>query len=235
MKDTRSRDYADFLRTRSEARWKRWLDVQAPYRWNLRRQGLGRTLEVGCGRGRNLVALDRRSVGVDHNAVSVADARGRGFTALTSEEWVASDLRVRGSFDSLLFAHVVEHMSESDATSLVLEYLPYLKPNGSLFFICPQERGYDTDPTHVRFTDLHDLAELSRAVGLAPVRSFSFPFPRRVGTFFTYNESCLLATKPSEAAEWSGPLATADLGEPVRASASADRRRPTPGRPGRPV
>lgn len=196
MKDTRGEDYADRLRTRSEAWWKRWLDVQAPYRWNLRRQDLGRTLDVGCGWGRNLVALDRASVGVDHNAVSVADARSRGFNALTSEEWAASDLRAPDAFDSLLFAHIVEHMSEEEAAGLVREYLPYLKPGGSVFFICPQERGYAIDPTHVRFTDLHDLAELSRVVGLSPARSFSFPFPRRAGKVFTYNESCLLATKP---------------------------------------
>jgi SAM-dependent methyltransferase len=196
MKDTRGEDYADRLRTRSEARWKRWLDVQSPYRWNLRRQHLGRTLDVGCGWGRNLVALDRRSVGVDHNVVSVADARSRGFTALTSEEWAASDLRVPGAFDSLLFAHVVEHLVEEDARGLVREFLTYLKPGGSVFFICPQERGYAIDPTHVRFTDLHDLAELSREVGLSTVRSFSFPFPRRAGKVFTYNESCLLAINP---------------------------------------
>lgn len=196
MKDTRGEDYADRLRTRSEARWKQWLDVQAPYRWNLRRQDLGRTLDVGCGWGRNLVALDRSSVGVDHNAVSVADARTRGFNALTSEEWAASDLRSPETFDSLLFAHIVEHMSADDAAGLVREFLPYLKPGGSVFFICPQERGYAIDPTHVRFTDLDDLAELSRAVGLSPVKSFSFPFPRRAGKLFTYNESCLLATSP---------------------------------------
>ena len=49
--------YADRLRRKEDARWKQVLDVQAPYRWNLRRQELGRTLDVGCGIGRNLVSL----------------------------------------------------------------------------------------------------------------------------------------------------------------------------------
>lgn len=47
--------------------WKRWFDVQAPYRWNLRGLRLGFTLDVGCGIGRNLVTFDGHGVGIDHN------------------------------------------------------------------------------------------------------------------------------------------------------------------------
>ena len=75
MDDTSSSEYADRLRRKEYARWKQVLDVQAPYRWNLKRQKLGRTLDVGCGIGRNLVSLSDDSVGVDHNEDSVAEAR----------------------------------------------------------------------------------------------------------------------------------------------------------------
>jgi 2-polyprenyl-3-methyl-5-hydroxy-6-metoxy-1,4-benzoquinol methylase len=193
VKDTRGDDYADRLHTKQYARWKQLLDVQAPYRWNLKRQALGRTLDVGCGIGRNLVSLSDDSVGVDHNVKSVAEARSKGYTALTTDEWTQSDLRVPASFDSILLAHVIEHMDEPTAVALLEEYLPYLKPRGQVFYICPQERGYASDPTHVRFVDLDALAELSRKVGLEPVRSFSFPFPRFVGKAFLYNEFCVLA------------------------------------------
>jgi SAM-dependent methyltransferase len=193
VEDTRGAEYTDRLRRGEYARWKRLLDVQAPYRWNLRRQRLGRTLEVGCGIGRNLGALSRDSVGVDHNAASVMEARARGFTALTTEAWPESELRVRGSFDSLLFAHVIEHMDESAAVSLVREYLPYLRSGGRVLFICPQERGYETDPTHVRFVDFIALGDLCRKVGLRPDKRFSFPLPRSMGKLFTYNEFCLVA------------------------------------------
>lgn len=193
MKDTRGADYANRLRTKSGARWKRLLNVQAPYRWNMRRQGLGRTLDVGCGIGRHLASLPEGSVGVDHNAASIAEARSRGLTALTTEEWATSDLRVPQTYDSLLFAHVIEHMDEPSGEALVREYLRYLKPQGTVFFVCPQERGYASDETHVRFVDLDGLADLARKVGLTPVRSFSFPFPRVVGRVFTHNEFCLLA------------------------------------------
>ena len=64
------------------------------------------------------------------------------------------------------------------------------------FFACPQERGYASDPTHVRFTDGNALAELAISVGLTPQPWFSFPFPRRAGKAFIYNEFCLLAVKP---------------------------------------
>jgi 2-polyprenyl-3-methyl-5-hydroxy-6-metoxy-1,4-benzoquinol methylase len=191
--DTRGEDYADRLRKKQDARWKQVLDVQAPYRWNLKRQELGRTLDVGCGIGRNLASLSADSVGVDHNKEAVDEARTRGFTALDTDQWATSELKVPASFDSLLFAHVIEHMDEPTAVGLLEEYLPFLKPEGKVFFICPQERGYASDPTHVRFVDLDALAELSRKVGLEPVKSFSFPFPRFAGKAFLYNEFCVLA------------------------------------------
>jgi len=197
VNDTRDESYARRLRDKEGVWWKRLLNVQAPYRWNLRRQHLGRTLDIGCGIGRNLGSLPAGSVGVDHNAASIEEARGRGLEALTTEEWQESPLRVPHAFDSLLLAHVIEHMDEEAGRELVRGYLPYLKPGGRVLFICPQERGYTTDATHVRFTDLDDLASLSRDVGLTPERRFSFPFPALAGRVFTYNEFCLVARSPS--------------------------------------
>ena len=194
---TRRAEYAERLVRKETAAWKRLLNVQAPYQWNLRRQGLGRTLDVGCGIGRNLATLDPGSVGVDHNAASVAVARDRGFTAYTSEEFVSSPHAVDGSFDSMLVAHVIEHMSAELGEKLVREYLPYVRAGGKVFFICPQERGYKSDATHERFTTNDDLAALARSVGLVPERAASFPFPRFAGKAFTYNEFNLLATKPA--------------------------------------
>ena len=195
--DTSGEDYARRLQTKQQVWWKKALNVQAPYRWNLRRQRLGRTLDVGCGIGRNLETLDPGSVGVDHNEHSVAVAREAGVSALTVAEWEQSPLRVPESFDGILLAHVIEHMTEADGLALLRDYLPYLRPGGKVFFVCPQERGYASDATHVRFTTGEDLAELARDVGLEPQPWFSFPFPRWAGKPFVYNEFCLLATKPT--------------------------------------
>ena len=194
--DTETEDYARRLQAKQQVWWKRLLNVQAPYQWNLRRQHLGRTLDVGCGIGRNLKTLGPGSVGVDHNRAAVLVARERGVNALTVQEWEASDLRQPESFDGMLLAHVIEHVDAHAAEQLLRTYLPYLRPGGKVFFVCPQERGYASDPTHVRFTDGNALAELAISVGLTPQPWFSFPFPRWAGKAFIYNEFCLLAVKP---------------------------------------
>jgi len=193
---TDSEAYARRLQAKQQVWWKRLLNVQAPYQWNLRRQQLGRTLDVGCGIGRNLQTLGQGSVGVDHNEASVKLARERGVTALTVKEWEASDLRQPDSFDGMLLAHVIEHLDAADAEQILRDYLPYLRPGGKVFFVCPQERGYASDATHVRFTDGAALAELATSVGLVPQPWFSFPFPRWAGKAFIYNEFCLVAVKP---------------------------------------
>jgi SAM-dependent methyltransferase len=176
--------------------WKRWLDVQAPYRWNLRRLEPGFTLDIGCGIGRNLAHLRGQGVGVDHNAASIALARKRGLLAFTPDELQATEYHRPGRFDSLLLAHVLEHLREQDAVELVRGYAPLLKPGGKLILVTPQEAGYRSDPTHVEFVDLAALERLIRAVGFRPVRGYSFPFPRLVGKLFTYNEFVAVGLKP---------------------------------------
>lgn len=165
--------------------WKRTLNVRTPYRWNLRRLRLGRTLDVGCGIGRNLVDLPPDSVGVDHNEASIGVARERGCTAFTPDEFIASR---SGRFDSLLAAHVLEHMPASENASLLRQYLPFVRPGGAVVLITPQEAGFRSDPTHVEYIGFEALQQLIADVGLDHVRSYSFPFPRWVGRWFRYNE-----------------------------------------------
>ena len=191
-------EYAERLRTLSTARWKRVLDVQAPYRAHLRRLRLGRTLDVGCGTGRNLRALDPGSVGVDHNPYSVRIAREAGLSAVTSDEFLADpELARPGAFDSMLVAHVVEHLEPSTARAVLQSYVPSIRPGGRVVLITPQERGYASDATHVAFTDTTALRALATDLGLTPERAYSFPFPRVAGKIFTYNEFVLLARRPA--------------------------------------
>jgi len=186
--DTSEDAYTQRLAGLEDAWWKQLFDVQRPYRWNLRRLFLGRTLDVGCGLGRNLAALDPGSIGVDHNPASVAVACSRGLRAITPDDPEAPAALQPGSFDSLLFAHVIEHMGEEAGRRLIETYLPCVRPGGSVVLICPQERGYATDATHVRFVDFDGLAGLAEDVGLRVDRRYSFPFPRFVGRFFPSNE-----------------------------------------------
>lgn len=187
-------EYAARLEGLQTARWKQILDVQAPYRWFLRRLHLGRTLDVGCGIGRNLDNLGGDAVGVDHNAEGVATCRARGFEAYTVEEFTGSSAATPASYDALLFAHVLEHMDSATAVGLVTEYLPYLRRPGRLVLITPQERGFASDATHVEFMDLDGLRGIARECGCTIERAQSFPLPRVAGRFFTYNEFVVVAT-----------------------------------------
>ena len=187
MEDTRDPKYADRLSTLESKNWKRVLNVQAPYKWNLARLELGKTLDVGCGLGRNLLNLEN-GVGVDHNRDSVLIARSKGLTAYSTDEWESSPDAVQGSFDSILLAHVLEHLSETDADQVITAYLPYLKPGGNLVLICPQEKGFPTDPTHIRWVNDAELRKTGTRLGFIEVKNYSFPLPRFAGKLFTYNE-----------------------------------------------
>jgi SAM-dependent methyltransferase len=185
---TATTQYAERLQRLSGQRWKRIFDVQAPYRWNVGRLGLGYTLDVGCGIGRNLAHLGGNGVGVDHNAEAIAVARARGLKAYTVDEFLKSDCAVPNSFDSLLVAHVVEHMGQDEAVAMLECYLPYLKLEGLVCLITPQEAGYRSDSTHIRFVDFAGAAALSERLGLRVARQYSFPLPRVMGKIFRYNE-----------------------------------------------
>lgn len=189
--------YTERLARLEGAPWKRVLNVQVPYGWNVRRVCRGRTLDVGCGIGRNLAHLGSRAVGVDHNTTSVEVARARGHRAHTAEGFVSSDDAAPGSYDTLLFAHVLEHMRRDEAAALVRAYLPYLRDDGGrVVAICPQEAGYRSDVSHVEFLDADALRTLLSDVGFAVVESRSFPFPRAVGRVFPYNEFVVVGERP---------------------------------------
>jgi 2-polyprenyl-3-methyl-5-hydroxy-6-metoxy-1,4-benzoquinol methylase len=194
--DTRDDAYTERLTTLGGSSWKRFFDVQAPYRWNIRRLKLGFTLDVGCGIGRNLLHLGGDGVGVDHNATSVAEANARGCTAFTPEDFASSEYARKGRFDSLLLAHVVEHMTAREASTLVTEQLKYVRAGGQVVLIAPQEAGYRSDKTHVEFMDFARLEAILSDAGACVERSFSFPFPRFVGRIFLHNEFVAVGRKP---------------------------------------
>jgi SAM-dependent methyltransferase len=226
-------EYTQRLGRLGGAWWKHAIGAQAPYRWHIRRLDLGRTLDVGCGLGRNLLHLDGNGVGVDTNPTSVRLCRDRGLSAYTVEEFFgrtaghggtgsggrAEGVRAIGSggraegiagtgcmaaagaFDSLLLAHVLEHMGADAWSGLLRAYLPFVRPGGRVVVITPQERGFAADPTHVRFVDFADVRSLADACGLVVHRQYSFPFPRPTGRLFPYNEFVTVATIPAAVAD----------------------------------
>ena len=189
--DTSGEWYTDRLQRISGRGWKRF--VPDPYRWNLRRLNLGRTLDIGCGIGRCLAFIDGNGVGVDHNEKSVEVCRSRGLEAYTPAEFFAIDA---GLFDSMLLSHVLEHTTMDEGRELLMSYLPYLKPGGRILLITPQIAGQKSDPTHVRLLDADALRQQITEFGGVGIKTRSFPFPRFAGGLFRYNESQAIGAIP---------------------------------------
>lgn len=192
-KDTKGVNYAERLTRLSGAKWKQVLDVQRPYRWNLKRLKLGKTLDVGCGIGRHLSHLPEGSVGVDHNKHAIEIAKQTGYEAYTVEEFEKNKKIKKNSFDSMLLAHVLEHLSTADGKKVLKQYLPYVRDK--VVVICPQEKGFPTDETHVNFLKHKDIEVILKSFDLVIDKSYSFPFHKYAGKVFTHNETVVVASK----------------------------------------
>ncbi|MCI0425444.1 MAG: class I SAM-dependent methyltransferase [Actinobacteria bacterium] len=184
--------YTDRLLT-AERGWKRWLGAQRPYRANVRRIVTGRVLEIGCGTGRLLGHIGDDAVGVDTNPHSVRVAVSRGLNAMTPEEFRGR--LTDGVFDTLLFSHVLEHMTNREASRLVADYLGHLAHDGRVVVIVPQEAGFRSDPTHVEPVNRPVLERLASDNRLVVELIYSFPFPRPIGRVFRHNETVALLRK----------------------------------------
>lgn len=159
---------------------------------------IGIVLDVGCGIGRNLRYLKSPdAIGVDHNAESVQFVQQLGYKAFLVNEFLERHSKSDPLFDTLLISHVVEHMSAEAAKELVRTYLKFLKPNGRVVLICPQQRGYASDQTHETYFTSESLSLLVKQLGLEVVRVKSFPLPRFFGKMFIYNEHIVIAQKHS--------------------------------------
>lgn len=188
VNDTKAKAYADRLVQLQHVTWKQRLRALNPYRIHLRKICKGSVLEVGCGIGRVLDFLDQSAVGVDHNEDAIKLCRLKGFNAFTTEDFFAQKENYLKTFDILLTSHVMEHMSLEEGKALLKNYLPFLKQSALIILITPQEKGFDSDSSHVAFIDFEKQKELLESVGFKRRAFYSFPFPRFLGTSFIYNE-----------------------------------------------
>jgi 2-polyprenyl-3-methyl-5-hydroxy-6-metoxy-1,4-benzoquinol methylase len=194
-KSTDQKDYTEGLIYRQSAWWKKLLNVQAPYKWNINRLDVGFVLDVGCGIGRNLLHLDGKGIGVDHNETSICVCRSRGLTAYTVDDFMKSAYNQPETFDTMLLAHVAEHMTAADVDAILGLYAYLIKKNGKIIIITPQEAGFRSDDTHVEFMDFLKVDSILTKAGFKVAKQYSFPFPRVIGKIFKYNEFITVAQK----------------------------------------
>ena len=187
-------EYVHRLKGISDKRIKKFLSPFNPYRRNLRRWISGNCLEIGCGIGRNLSYLENpANIGVDLNLSAVEYCKSIGHTAYISEQFDAL-AEHRAGFDNILLSHVLEHMELPAAIDLIKHYLPALKPTGRIVIVCPQLRGFKSDPTHVEYMNFKSLSTIVARCGLVIEQQFSHPLHRTFGRLFIYNEFVVIAT-----------------------------------------
>ena len=165
--------------------------ARMPYRFREIRRRFGqrpfRLLDVGAGNHSASIAKrwfpNCHYAGIDRDRHYANDAAD--FAAM--DEFFELDLtRLEfgaipdGSYDVLLFAHVIEHLANGD--EVLRELVPKLRPGGFAYveFPGPQSLGmpsmkgtlnFHDDPTHVRVFDNREVAGVLRACGLRVVRS----------------------------------------------------------------
>ena len=186
-RDTSQPWYTARLNRLGNKKWKILLGTQRPFKVPITNLRLGKTLEIGCGVGRVLQWLPN-SIGVDHNPTSIVAARARGLTTFSNEEFHLSKFAISKSFDSLLMAHLLEHMTEDERNTIMKEFRKYLKPEGRLVIICPQEAGFRSDSTHIEYLDFNAIKEYGLRHDFVVELAKSNPFPRFFGKLFKYNE-----------------------------------------------
>jgi len=194
-KPTNEKNYTDGLLYRQSVWWKKFFNVQYPYKHNIQSLKPGFVLDIGCGIGRNLLHLNGNGIGVDHNPTSIAVSKSRGLKAYTVDDFLKSTYNKPEIFDSILLAHVAEHMTGNDFITLLKQYTHLLKNDGRIIVITPQEKGFKSDDTHVQFMDFVTIENLLKQIGFNTTRQYSFPFPRVVGCFFKFNEFVSVAKR----------------------------------------
>ena len=185
---TDKENYTNSLITRQSKWWKKLLNVQYPYKKNINSLQPGFVLDIGCGVGRNLLHLGGNGVGIDHNPTSVEICTAQGLRAYTNADFEQSSYNKPGTFDSILLAHVAEHMTQKNTLELLAQYQHLLKSKGKIIVITPQEAGFKSDDTHVEFMDFEKVKKVFDGLQYHTLKQYSFPFPRFVGRFFKYNE-----------------------------------------------
>lgn len=144
----------------------------------------GRLLDVGCGSGRFLGAMQGRGwtvMGVDFDPAAIRVARQR--YGIEVRQGTVADLAVEGlQFDAITASHVIEHVR--DPVGLLAECRRLLRPGGRLVLRTPNARSYGLarygaawrglePPRHLHLFTVEALSACAARAGFAAVECFT--------------------------------------------------------------
>lgn len=205
----------------------------------LRSQPGGRLLEVGCGTGEMLMAMQSRGwevAGLDPDPRAAENARSRGLNVIEGD--LRSDAFEENSFDAVVMSHVIEHLH--DPRAVLADCHRVLRPGGRIVLITPNTKAWGHQlfgrhwlhldpPRHLHLFNRRNLAGLVSEAGFERVQGTTvlreakttlaasamiekhgnWTFGGRFPDMTRYK--CRLL----EIAEWFGKLRNPDLGEEV--------------------
>jgi 2-polyprenyl-3-methyl-5-hydroxy-6-metoxy-1,4-benzoquinol methylase len=160
-----------------------WKDMLAASVFYLSAHPGGRLLEVGCGSGATLHAMQQRGwqvTGLDFDANAVANARSKGLDVHHGQ--LADQAFPDNSFDAVVMSHVIEHVP--NPRQLLIECRRILKPNGTLVVLTPNagsalHRRYGKNwrgleiPRHLQLFTAASVDRMAKNIGFSVVKAFS--------------------------------------------------------------
>jgi SAM-dependent methyltransferase len=130
------------------------------YRESVDAMPQGAVVDLGCGRGEWLELLaswGREAVGVDSNALFIAELRGRNLRVEEGDATQWLQHQPDASLAGVTVFHVVEHLPFGTVLRLMMESHRVLKPGGVLIVETPNPENLEVatqtfwlDPTHQR-------------------------------------------------------------------------------------
>ncbi|HKQ29796.1 MAG TPA: class I SAM-dependent methyltransferase [Burkholderiales bacterium] len=122
--------------------------------WYYRRHpAVKKILEIGCGRGDNLLYFDERdfeTYGTESNPLRVAECRGKGLRVFPSSIDGFESVNASAPYDFIFSSHVLEHVIDVD--SHIRDIAAMLRPDGFLYVETPDLSGESlVQQTHTIF------------------------------------------------------------------------------------